>query len=163
ANGGVSFVAGVVGSAFSFDGVDDYVEVADAANLDLSDFTFELWINPAAQQVLYADVLRKEDHLLANNGYGLEMSNVTDSNDYFAGWKNGANPSVASQCWEQQPVHLTPNVWQHVAVVKSGATRSTYVNNVLVSTCTASDPSIAPSSAPLQIGTWIANDFRFWH
>ncbi|MCK4342415.1 MAG: LamG domain-containing protein [Phycisphaerae bacterium] len=44
---GANWVSGVLGTALSFDGVDDYVEVADSASLDLtSAFTIEAWVKP---------------------------------------------------------------------------------------------------------------------
>lgn len=38
---GATFAPGMVGEAFSFDGVNDYVNVPDNANLDLNEFTVE--------------------------------------------------------------------------------------------------------------------------
>ncbi|MBI5803919.1 LamG domain-containing protein [Candidatus Pacearchaeota archaeon] len=37
---------GIVGEAFSFDGVDDYIQVPDADNLDVDSITIEGWIKP---------------------------------------------------------------------------------------------------------------------
>lgn len=46
-HGGATFATGKVGPAFSFDGVDDFVEMPENGSLDLSgDFTIEAWINP---------------------------------------------------------------------------------------------------------------------
>ncbi len=48
--GGATVAAGIDGQAFSLDGIDDYVSVASAPELDLSggEFTIEGWINPDA-------------------------------------------------------------------------------------------------------------------
>ena len=47
---GVTFAPGKVGSAFNFDGVDDFVNVPDTASLDAitSAITFEAWVTPDA-------------------------------------------------------------------------------------------------------------------
>lgn len=59
---GATFAAGMVGQAFSFDGVKAVMDIPDAANLDLAnDFTIEMWVNPGQTQKPYADILRKED------------------------------------------------------------------------------------------------------
>src|SRR2546427_4543298 len=47
--GGVTFVPGKVGQAFSFDGVNDYVSFGNTAgNFGTSDFTIEFWIRTTA-------------------------------------------------------------------------------------------------------------------
>ncbi|MCP4568586.1 MAG: hypothetical protein GY841_13495 [FCB group bacterium] len=54
-SGGVNSVTGMVGQAWEFDGIDDYIEVPDAPEhnfgeamgLDTSDFTIELWMMTA--------------------------------------------------------------------------------------------------------------------
>lgn len=44
---GATFVPGMVGQAFSFDGVDDFVEVPEDGSLDLNgDFTIDAWVRP---------------------------------------------------------------------------------------------------------------------
>ena len=48
--GGVTFVPGMVGQAFSLDGVDDLIAIADSADLNISgDVTVELWSKRAAR------------------------------------------------------------------------------------------------------------------
>jgi hypothetical protein len=44
---GATFAAGMVGQAFSFDGVDDFVEVADSPSFTPSSLTLDAWVNPA--------------------------------------------------------------------------------------------------------------------
>src|SRR5438874_8741996 len=45
---GVTFAPGEVGQAFSFDGMDDEVQIPEAANLDLTNhFTIDFWMKPA--------------------------------------------------------------------------------------------------------------------
>src|SRR5205807_2619386 len=46
---GTSFAAGEVGQAFSLDGLDDYVQIPDSANLSVrAALSIEAWINPAS-------------------------------------------------------------------------------------------------------------------
>jgi hypothetical protein len=56
---GSGYVTGKVNQAFSFDGVDDYVEVPDSSSLQLGtgDFTLEAWIKASASQTAYPAII----------------------------------------------------------------------------------------------------------
>ena len=59
--GGVAFVAGKVGQAFSFNGTDGYVEVPDAPSLQLTnEMTIEFWVK--------RQDLETEDYLINKGG-----------------------------------------------------------------------------------------------
>ena len=56
--GGATFVPGMVGQAFSFDGVNDFVSIADpgpGSALDLvnTDFTIDFWLKTTDPEALY--------------------------------------------------------------------------------------------------------------
>src|SRR5258708_39125579 len=52
--GGATFATGTVGTAFSFDGKDQYVEVSSAPNLQLaSAITIEGWVYPSGAPAAY--------------------------------------------------------------------------------------------------------------
>jgi len=57
---GATFAAGKVGQAFSFDGVDDYVEVPNAANLNITGpLTIDVWVKlNAANKLQYIVITR---------------------------------------------------------------------------------------------------------
>src|SRR5207253_6948477 len=62
--------SGRFGGALSFDGVDDWVTVADADSLDLtSGMTLEAWVNPSTPGGAWRAVLMKEQ--AANLCYAL--------------------------------------------------------------------------------------------
>ena len=69
-------MAGRFGGALSFDGVDDWVSVADSASLDLtSAMTLEAWVRPSAAGSEWRSVLLKEQpNQLAYALYGNEPS-----------------------------------------------------------------------------------------
>jgi len=160
--GGASYVPGVVGQAFSFDGATGFFSAPDSTILDFAgDFTIDMWVNPSSKQNAYANILRKEDAFApSKNGFGIEMDITPDSNKYFAGGKDG----ISSQCWTTNSFSLTPNTWQHLAVVMSGKTRSVYINGEFVNSCTGSNAPIATNNADLQIGNWTFQTFgnRAW-
>jgi subtilisin family serine protease/subtilisin-like proprotein convertase family protein len=160
----ISFVPGVAGDAFGFDGVDDQINVADAPELDLfGDYTIEFWVNPDAAQNPFATILRKEDPTTNGNGFGIEMDGVPGSNLYYAGWKN-AGSAPGDECWTTAGFQLIPGAWQHVAIVKSNATRLVYINAALVgaATCTSTSSPVAVNNAPLQLGFWSGQAGSFW-
>ncbi len=71
----MEFVNGIVNDALRFDGVDDYVLVRDADNLDLTDFaTIDAWVKPLSLMTNSEGIVFKRNN--AGNGavYGLFMA-----------------------------------------------------------------------------------------
>ena len=158
---GVSDVKGVIGRALKFDGVNDLVEVGDpgVSDFDLAgNLTVALWVNPESSQKLFADILRKEDSI-QNNGYGLEANGA--NNTYSFGWKG----PFGWQCWNKKTFNLTPNVWQHLVIVKKGAVRDVFINGqeVAGAHCVGTNSVIQLNNAPLQIGGWTLYPARHWN
>lgn len=122
--GGATFVPGLVGQAFSFDGVDDYVLVPDAANLDLtSGITIETWINPAAVQDDGAGIVAKGAG--TQEAYGLDIVGNICPRFFFR--------DASLSAFQQGPgCVLTPGIWTHVAATYDAATGAMkfYVNGV---------------------------------
>ncbi len=79
---------GFYGPALSFDGVDDYLEIADNDNLDIgtSDFAIEFWINGSADGNLDKKIISKRD---GNTGYEIYYNSSSDSIRFFIG--DGSN------------------------------------------------------------------------
>jgi concanavalin A-like lectin/glucanase superfamily protein len=69
--GGVGIVPGKVGNAFSFDGVDDYIEVADSPAWDLKDFTVAAWIKTSAAGDLHRIISHQDDP--SSNHWGMRQ------------------------------------------------------------------------------------------
>lgn len=131
---GAKFAWGFVGWAFSFDGIDDYVNVPDTPALHTitTAVTVEAWINP--QQTLQAPnfegwILARRDPLVSE-GFGISINDggfmltqfQTDVYSQFA----SADPGVVQFNGE----------WQHVALTVDTATRQVlfYVNGKPVTT-----------------------------
>ncbi|HLD04410.1 MAG TPA: LamG domain-containing protein, partial [Candidatus Nanoarchaeia archaeon] len=109
---GVGFVQGKVGKAFSLDGVDDYVEVPDAANLDVTrSVTLSAWVNPSSLSCIggWCAVLAKSGGSTRN--YGL--------------WVKGDGALVVSYKSQEyvrasSAINTIPiNKWSHVVGVIS--------------------------------------------
>jgi hypothetical protein len=146
-NGPTWNTAGKFGGALSFDGVNDWVTVADADVLDLTTgMTMEAWVRPTAVGSLWRTVMLKEQPgsliyaLYAGDGRGRAATDVFTSSDL------GLSGTTATAL----------NAWTHLAATYDGATLRLYVNGVQAAT-RAVTGSIRASTGALRIGgngTW---------
>jgi hypothetical protein len=141
---GAERVSGKIGGALRFDGVDDWVTVADAPGLDLSSgMTLEAWVKPSGVAG-WNTVLLKEG--AGNMAYELYANNpdIARPAGYFTtpgGGLRGVTGTAALQA----------NVWTHLAVTYDGASMRLYVNGALARTV-ARTGAIVATNGPLHIG-----------
>jgi hypothetical protein len=143
--GATRVASGKYGRALSFNGTSNFVSVADAASLHLTNgMSLEAWVNPSILGTTGTDwrtVLLKEQPagmnyaLYANNGSARPTGQVN-----VGGEKSAAGTS-----------QLSLNTWSHLAATFEGSNLRLYVNGALVST-TAVSGSISPSTGLLKIG-----------
>ena len=141
-SGATRTTAGRFGAALSFDGVNDYVTIADSASLDLTTrMTLEAWVYPTASSGWRTVVLKEIPGELSYAIYS------RDDAARASGWGYiGASPvSTASTS------SVTLNAWTHLAVTYDGAALRLYRNGALESTRAISG-SLVTSSNPLRIG-----------
>ncbi|MFL6374830.1 MAG: LamG-like jellyroll fold domain-containing protein [Pyrinomonadaceae bacterium] len=131
---GVAYAAGEVGQAFSFDGIDDSVDLGTW--FTMNDFTISMWVKPGETQVQYADII-DNNHTGAQNW--VLQQDSTNTNVYaFSG-----TPDFT----------LTPNVWQHVVVTHDASNAvSVYVNGAVVAAGTFAIPYNGTQF--LRLGRW---------
>ncbi|MDX6411532.1 MAG: hypothetical protein QOE91_1048, partial [Gaiellaceae bacterium] len=134
--------AGKFGSALSFNGVNNWVTVADANSLDLTNgMTLEAWVKPSALGTSWRTALFKERpggivySLYANQNTSRPVGQV------FIGAERNALGSAT----------LPLNAWTHIAVTFDGANLRFYANGGLTAT-TAISGSMAASTGVLRIG-----------
>lgn len=132
---------GKFGSALSFDGVNDWVTVNDAASLDLTiGMTLEAWVYPTS-------VSGKRDIFL-KEGTGVDIYNL-----YASNWRGSpeSNVFVGGSNRTTEGAALAANVWTHIAGTYNGTILRLFLNGVEVASSTVSG-SISTSSGPLRIG-----------
>lgn len=118
---GTSFEAGISGQAFRFDGVDDFVEVADDNSLDLVRFTVAAWVN--------VDV-NKNFNGIVNKGFdGLE-------NYELLGRSDGSSHFTVDfvETGRSFPTFggLVPGEWIHIATSYDGTAMRGFINGIEV-------------------------------
>jgi hypothetical protein len=129
-SGGVTFVSGKVGQAFSFNGVNGKVTIPDSAAMHPSDFTYDAWIavdpsTPAGDSYIICKGAVSQYYPLiyvqGNAGHHYWSMSITGmSSPLF-----GGNDSVTYG-------------YQHIAVTRQGTVGKLYVDGVLKDTQTVS-------------------------
>ena len=130
--------AGRFGGALNFDGVNDWVTVADSSSLDLTGpLTLQAWVKP--------DVLGSWDTVLMKEGGSFLVYALYATGDWQvpSGWARDANA--------QGTQFLSTTAWSHMAYTFDGTVSKLYINGVLVSSATM--PFTLPNTTqPLRIG-----------
>jgi hypothetical protein len=132
---------GRFGSALSFDGVNDWVTVPDAASLDSPRVTVEAWAYPTTLSGWRTAVLKEQTDGLV---YGLYAhDNVPNPAMTIA--LGGVDQSASATA------SLALNTWTHLAATYDGTTVRLFVNGVQAGTRAVSG-SLAASTGALRIG-----------
>jgi PKD repeat protein len=134
--------SGRYGRALSFDGVNDWVTINDAASLDLTTgMTLEAWVYPTATLSGWRTVIQKEQS--GGSVYYLQAN--SDTNQPATGvFVNGEQILRGG-------ARLAANTWTHLAATYDGARQRLYVNGVEVAN-RAQSGAIQASSGRLRIG-----------
>jgi hypothetical protein len=129
---GVAFATGQVGQAFSFDGVDDFVSVANTASMDfgVSDFSIDLWFKLNALASDQAFFHKSVGNVPGDQTYLLEFDTPNSLRFLVRGTSANQNDLTV-------PTSLAAGRWYHLAAVREGNTSSLYVNAALIGRQTA--------------------------
>jgi hypothetical protein len=154
---GATFAPGLVGTAFSLDGVDDFVEVPDSPGFTLSSITLDAWVKPGSVTGSLHPIVTK---------YNASLPDPTGVSWSFLGASNGGLGFVAYQSVsdyrgvESNKTVLTPGVWQHVAATFDSQSQVMilYVNGAEVPATLMSgstEVAVSDSVAPVDFGTLV--------
>ncbi|MCZ7635988.1 MAG: hypothetical protein M5U12_08095 [Verrucomicrobia bacterium] len=140
AQGAVTYVPGVAGDAFRFEGAGK-VRITEAASLDLSRtnrWTITAWVRLPASGTSASPTIFSE----GNRVVALTHQPGTDK---VVSWINGANPLEST-------VSLPAGTWCHVALVLDRTTRTLYVNGGSPVGTATGTPATTPDSTGSAIG-----------
>jgi len=118
---GITYTDGKIGKAGSFDGVNNFVAVADNADLKSETFSVSAWVYPKTLPLDHRGILQKD--WASNKGYSLTIKN---GHPYFYvggegyDWKSAK--SVSS---------VNVNEWVHIIGTFDGSIAKIYVNGDL--------------------------------
>lgn len=154
---GASFVPGQVGRGFSFDGVDDFVQVPDSSSwaFGAGEFTLELWVSFSSVKAI--NILMGSDDGPGHRNKWLFWLNSGQLqlhiNSPAIPGGNGIN--IGSGLFS--PVR---DRWHHLAVTRSGSSYTFYVDGRPLSSATNALP-VPDANGPLTIGQ--AENLGFIH
>jgi hypothetical protein len=152
-SGGPGWTTGKVGGALSFDGVDDYVDAGNDANLDITGaITVEAWINSAIGETGadYPLIAGKRTGFL---GYGLHVQKYTTPQFWIGDGSDWVGASAGAV--------VSPNQWYHLVGTYDGSNLiKIYVNGVLKNT--GSQQSLA-SSGTKEFRIGLESAIRQWN
>jgi hypothetical protein len=158
---GATTTVGISGNAFSFDGVNDYVNIPDSASLDLTDrVTLSAWINPSTMTFAdgfgailtkgawVTDYLRNYGMFVADDGSLLLTYTDGSFNDF------GVVSSVGL---------VSANKWSHVTGVIDtvAGTMQLYLNGTLVGSGSSGGSMLANNHAVSLGAEEAGTHFRF--
>jgi hypothetical protein len=130
-------------SALSFDGVDDYVNVADSITLHIpSDLTVVAWVKRSSTGVTHMIVDKRLNSL---TGFWLDI----EGDDMVYGWIGDGSHSATVYT---DGFTTTSGVWYNVALVREENTLRIYVNGEQKASADASAVGDITSTADLRIG-----------
>jgi len=137
----------------SFDGTSDFVNIPNTSAVNLANtLTYEAWINPS-KVTGHNMVVTKE--WCTGNQYSYYLTVLNGKLRWV--WNATGNCSNGSEVYETTSAVITPNEWQHIAVVHTTTSVKMYLNGVLVSgALRAGDSysSIKLTTQSIRVGTY---------
>lgn len=147
-NGPVWNASGKFGSAISFDGSNDLVNIADAASLDLTNgMTLEAWVNPTVLTG-FRNVISKER---TTNAFAYVLSANNNASNVNNQRPNSRIRTGSTNRTVNGNVKLPLNTWTHIASTYDGANFRFFINGVQVSSIAATG-NIPITTNMLRIG-----------
>ena len=138
---GASFTTGMVGPAFSFDGIDDGVGMTTLSSFSHAGLTVDAWIYQTGNQNTNRRIIGKDDGSHREYSVGIIVPNTVQ------GFVNVPSFSAVTGT-----TTIQLNSWYHIAMTHDGLKLRLYVNGIQEGEVDAVG-DIVPTSAPGVIGS----------
>jgi hypothetical protein len=153
---GATFAPGLVGQAFDFDGVNDFVQVPNAALNNLPAGTIDMWIFPTAPG--------GSSDFFGRTWFAKQHDNI---NSYAVFAFASQTSRVLFHLSNQAPnvvgtTPLTLNTWHHVAATWDGSFIRLYVDSVEDGKVASSASLPSDLGSVTSIGAWTGHGNRFF-
>jgi RHS repeat-associated protein len=160
--GGLDYVSGQQEQAAHFDGVNNYIEIADSSNLhfDTDALTVSMWLN--AKTFSGKDRAHEGIRLLSKNGYPKTwwVTDILPNGQIQMALKDSDGVRILEK---KSTTAVTTNKWYHLVVVldRRHSELRYYLNGKLDARHTLSDlGDISINGATIEIGSGIFNPFN---
>ncbi len=142
---GATYVPGVIGDAFSFDGVNDSVIVDADTALEPATLSVSLWVQ--AEQENHLRLLIDSTHGAGQAGWALQLNSA--NNLSFAYGNGSTFPEVTSA------IGIGDGEFHHVAATLDGTNMRLYIDGALTSSLVFTGTP-APSGRDIQLGNHLS-------
>jgi hypothetical protein len=144
---GTSFRKGMVGPAFSFDGVNDYVQIPHNASLNpgTGDFSVNFWMKTDTLDTQLA-LLSKRDVCNAVSFWGLVM--LADGTIEVEIYDGLININTFSS-----DISVNDEIWHHVALVRQTTTATLYIDGAVHGSGSTEGITLVANTAPVRFAT----------
>ncbi|MBK6724215.1 MAG: hypothetical protein IPG58_13410 [Acidobacteria bacterium] len=122
---GAAFTPGLVGQAFVFDGVNDYVDIPDSSILDVTRITMSFWFKLNETGRIHELVNKFGPEGSNTIAYGAEVG--SNNKAYF---RISTDGTLAGLTDLPSTTTLTTGVWYHFAGTYDGSQMKLYINGV---------------------------------
>jgi hypothetical protein len=152
---------GNANNAYLFNGVSSYMEVANSSSLNPNGITLYaiVKVNGFYYGTDHGNFILVKGWDQANGMYMLEFSDFknatglpdTTQEAFLGAYGDNSNPGSAAGAANFTGDYLSPGIWYKLAFTYDGVTAKLYINGVLNTSSTISDP-FTPNSMNLEIG-----------
>jgi len=156
-HGGLNYAVGKIGQAAQFDGIDDYINVADNDSLDNTSYlTIAVWVNfrsfhaTGTHTKTYLPIINKHfsSEVKGRNSYGLSLHSESKNVGFSA-----FNPQNLSGNASASP-ELELGLWNHLVSIFDNGQIKMFLNGSLITSQETNITQIGNSPEPLKIGDW---------
>jgi hypothetical protein len=140
---------GVANSAYSFDGVDDRIEIAHNSNLNNGAVSISIWYNATtflASNGFGAHLISKRESSGWGNSFQMNTASSQTENSIWADWTIGSNGGIY-----HNSNALNTNTWFNVVYTHDLTSVKLYINGLLVETI-PSPGILGSNNLPLWFG-----------